>query len=133
MPLIQTTAAPPTGANAAPDKIAVTDPPTCLVNLADAGGVDVLVQASNACSVRPYFWRPVPGHVDGGAWVPLGGDAVDANGTAPVSADPIKLNGCAHARYQDSEGGRSWILCHVTGAPGDLRWAILEATRRAAY
>lgn len=133
MPLITPLAGAPTGANAAPEKIFALAPDTVLVNMPDAGGVDVKIQVTQNCSVRPYFWQPVPGHVDGGAWMPLGGDAVANVGSAATSAAVGTMNNCGHGRYQDSEGGKSWIVCHDTGAPGDTAFCILDFVRRAPY
>ena len=49
--------------------------------------------------LRPYYWAPEATSTSliGGAWMPLGGDAVA--GTNPVSFDVAQFGGCAQGSY----------------------------------
>lgn len=55
--------------------------------------------SAGSVGLRPYYWAPETTSTTGigGAWVPLGGDAVA--GTNPVSFNAASFGGCAQGAY----------------------------------
>lgn len=60
--------------------------------------------------LRPYYFEVEATSTSGigGAWVPLGGDAVA--GTNPVSFDVSKFGGCANGAYTNRRLARDFVL-----------------------
>ena len=55
--------------------------------------------SAGTVSLRPYFWEPETTSTTGigGAWIPLGGDAVAGNN--PISFDSAQYGGAANGSY----------------------------------
>ena len=125
-------AAAPTGAGSDPDSYHAANPTKVLLRAAPGDGVDVRFQVQTAAvSLRPYFWQPVPGHADGGAWVGLGFDSASGVGASPATAEPGVGNDCAHGRFQGWDWGvASLILVAADGLVANVKWAALDVVRR---
>jgi len=65
---------------------------------------------AGTCGLRPYFFEVEEASSTGigGAWIPLGGDAVA--GTNPVSFDATEFGGCASGAYTNRRLERTFVL-----------------------
>lgn len=69
---------------------------------------------AGSVGLRPYYFAPQLDSTTGygGAWIPLGGDAVA--GTSPVHFAITDFAGCANGRYDYRRAGASVILVEET-------------------
>lgn len=65
---------------------------------------------AGSVGLRPYYFAPQADSSTGygGAWIPLGGDAVA--GSSPVKFDVTVFAGCANGRYDYRRAGASVVL-----------------------